>query len=147
MSFYWEDRSGRHSPLSAPNSCDLPEFLRLHDTVAAEKNARTTASMTADILNQCIDIMEKLKPLVQTQADLDILMRQARKTDTVALDTEFVWESSPQPKKISSKAQKRTKKHPLINIMVTLNIQARSFLPQMTHHVNTRTLSPFDFEN
>lgn len=42
--------------------------------------------------------MEKLRPLVQTQADLDILMRQARQTDAVALDTEFVWERTYFPK-------------------------------------------------
>lgn len=42
--------------------------------------------------------MEKLKPLVQTQADLDILIRQARQTDAVALDTEFVWERTYYPR-------------------------------------------------
>jgi len=42
--------------------------------------------------------MEKLKPLVQTQADLDVLIRHARQTDAVALDTEFVWERTYYPR-------------------------------------------------
>ncbi|MFW2368764.1 MAG: hypothetical protein ACN4GW_20290, partial [Desulforhopalus sp.] len=55
-------------------------------------------STTTDILNLHLDDMEKLKPLIQTQADLDILIRQARKTDAVALDTEFIWERTYYPR-------------------------------------------------
>lgn len=42
--------------------------------------------------------MEKLKPFIQTETDLDILMRRARQTDAVALDTEFVWERTYYPR-------------------------------------------------
>jgi ribonuclease D len=36
--------------------------------------------------------MEKLNILIQNEADLEALVHRARKTDAVALDTEFVWE-------------------------------------------------------
>lgn len=42
--------------------------------------------------------MEKLKPFIQTETDLDILMRRARQIDAVALDTEFVWERTYYPR-------------------------------------------------
>jgi ribonuclease D len=41
--------------------------------------------------------MEKLNSLIQNEADLETLMHRARKTDAVALDTEFVWERTYYP--------------------------------------------------
>lgn len=41
--------------------------------------------------------MEKLNTLIQTEAELDILVRRAKQTDAVALDTEFVWERTYYP--------------------------------------------------
>lgn len=41
--------------------------------------------------------MEKLQTLIQNEADLDKLVQKARKTDAVALDTEFVWERTYYP--------------------------------------------------
>lgn len=41
--------------------------------------------------------MEKLPTLIENEADLDTLVQQARKTDAVALDTEFVWERTYYP--------------------------------------------------
>ena len=41
--------------------------------------------------------MEKLNSLIQNEADLETLMNRARKTDAVALDTEFVWERTYYP--------------------------------------------------
>lgn len=70
----------------------------MEDTVSAEETQGQQSSGTAYSLNQHIDTMEKLKPLVQTQADLDVLIRHARQTDAVALDTEFVWERTYYPR-------------------------------------------------
>ncbi len=41
--------------------------------------------------------MEKLSTLIQNEADLEILVARVRQTDTVALDTEFVWERTYYP--------------------------------------------------
>jgi len=41
--------------------------------------------------------MEKLNTLIQNEADLEILVARAKKTDAVALDTEFVWERTYYP--------------------------------------------------
>jgi ribonuclease D len=41
--------------------------------------------------------MEKLNILIQNEADLEALVHRARKTDAVALDTEFVWERTYYP--------------------------------------------------
>lgn len=41
--------------------------------------------------------MEKLATLIQNEADLNTLVHRARKTDAVALDTEFVWERTYYP--------------------------------------------------
>jgi len=41
--------------------------------------------------------MEKPTPFIQNEADLDKLVDRARKTDAVALDTEFVWERTYYP--------------------------------------------------
>lgn len=41
--------------------------------------------------------MDKLNSLIQNEADLETLMHRARKTDAVALDTEFVWERTYYP--------------------------------------------------
>ncbi len=41
--------------------------------------------------------MEKLTTFIQNEADLDTLVHLARKTDAVALDTEFVWERTYYP--------------------------------------------------
>lgn len=41
--------------------------------------------------------MKTLDTLIQTEEDLDILVRRAQKTDAVALDTEFVWERTYYP--------------------------------------------------
>jgi ribonuclease D len=41
--------------------------------------------------------MEKLNILIQNEADLETLVHRARKTDAVALDTEFVWERTYYP--------------------------------------------------
>ena len=41
--------------------------------------------------------MEKLNTLIQTEEELEILVRKAKKTDAVALDTEFVWERTYYP--------------------------------------------------
>jgi ribonuclease D len=41
--------------------------------------------------------MEKLKTLIQNEADLESLVARAKKTDAVALDTEFVWERTYYP--------------------------------------------------
>jgi ribonuclease D len=41
--------------------------------------------------------MEKLNTFIQNEADLDTLVHRARKTDAVALDTEFVWERTYYP--------------------------------------------------
>lgn len=42
--------------------------------------------------------MEKLPTLIQNKTDLETLITQARQTDAVALDTEFVWERTYYPK-------------------------------------------------
>lgn len=42
--------------------------------------------------------MEKLNSIIQTDTDLEILVQRARSTDSVALDTEFVWERTYYPK-------------------------------------------------
>lgn len=41
--------------------------------------------------------MEKLNILIQTESDLNLLVKKARQTDAVALDTEFVWERTYYP--------------------------------------------------
>jgi ribonuclease D len=41
--------------------------------------------------------MEKINTLIQNEADLGTLVQRARKTDAVALDTEFVWERTYYP--------------------------------------------------
>ncbi len=41
--------------------------------------------------------MEKTNTLIQNEAELDNLVQRARKTDAVALDTEFVWERTYYP--------------------------------------------------
>lgn len=41
--------------------------------------------------------MEQLNTLIQTEAELEILVRRAKQTDAVALDTEFVWERTYYP--------------------------------------------------
>lgn len=41
--------------------------------------------------------MEKIKTFIQNEADLNTLIHLARKTDAVALDTEFVWERTYYP--------------------------------------------------
>lgn len=41
--------------------------------------------------------MEKLNTLIQNEADLETLVARAKKTDAVALDTEFVWERTYYP--------------------------------------------------
>lgn len=41
--------------------------------------------------------MEKRTPLIESEAELDKLVHRARKTDAVALDTEFVWERTYYP--------------------------------------------------
>lgn len=41
--------------------------------------------------------MEKIKTFIQNEADLNTLVHLARKTDAVALDTEFVWERTYYP--------------------------------------------------
>jgi ribonuclease D len=41
--------------------------------------------------------MEKPQTLIQNETDLDTLVQHARKTDAVALDTEFVWERTYYP--------------------------------------------------
>ena len=41
--------------------------------------------------------METLNTLIQNEAELEILVRRAKKTDAVALDTEFVWERTYYP--------------------------------------------------
>jgi len=41
--------------------------------------------------------MDKLTTLIQNEADLETLVHRARKTDAVALDTEFVWERTYYP--------------------------------------------------
>ena len=41
--------------------------------------------------------MEKRTPLIEKEAELDKLVHRARKTDAVALDTEFVWERTYYP--------------------------------------------------
>jgi ribonuclease D len=41
--------------------------------------------------------MEKLNTLIQNEAELDILVRKAKQSDAVALDTEFVWERTYYP--------------------------------------------------
>lgn len=41
--------------------------------------------------------MEKLNTLIQNEADLEILVARAKRTDAVALDTEFVWERTYYP--------------------------------------------------
>ncbi len=41
--------------------------------------------------------MEKLTPAIENEADLTALVQRARKTDAVALDTEFVWERTYYP--------------------------------------------------
>ncbi len=41
--------------------------------------------------------MQKLTTFIQNEADLDTLVHLARKTDAVALDTEFVWERTYYP--------------------------------------------------
>ncbi len=41
--------------------------------------------------------MEKPTPLIQSEAELEKLVHRARKTDAVALDTEFVWERTYYP--------------------------------------------------
>lgn len=42
--------------------------------------------------------MEKLPTLIQNKADLNTLVNQAKQTDAVALDTEFVWERTYYPR-------------------------------------------------
>ncbi len=42
--------------------------------------------------------MEKLNSIIQNDADLETLVQRARSTDSVALDTEFVWERTYYPK-------------------------------------------------
>ncbi len=42
--------------------------------------------------------MKKLTPLIQNEQDLELLIQRARKTDAVALDTEFIWERTYFPK-------------------------------------------------
>ncbi len=51
------------------------------------------SSIPYKILNS----MKTLDTLIQTEEDLDILVRRAQKTDAVALDTEFVWERTYYP--------------------------------------------------
>ena len=41
--------------------------------------------------------METLNTLIQNEAELEILVRRAKQTDAVALDTEFVWERTYYP--------------------------------------------------
>ncbi len=41
--------------------------------------------------------MKEIPTLIQNEADLKSLVHQARKTDAVALDTEFVWERTYYP--------------------------------------------------
>ena len=41
--------------------------------------------------------METLNTLIQNEAELEILVSRAKKTDAVALDTEFVWERTYYP--------------------------------------------------
>lgn len=53
----------------------------------------TPSSIPYKILNS----MKTLDTLIQTEKDLDILVRRAQKTDAVALDTEFVWERTYYP--------------------------------------------------
>ncbi len=43
------------------------------------------------------NLMEKTNTLILNEADLDTLVQRARKTDAVALDTEFVWERTYYP--------------------------------------------------
>lgn len=47
--------------------------------------------------SQKIKIMERLNTLIQNETELEILVRRARQTDAVALDTEFVWERTYYP--------------------------------------------------
>lgn len=41
---------------------------------------------------------KKIPPFIETEAELDKLVHRARKTDAVALDTEFVWERTYYPR-------------------------------------------------
>ena len=41
--------------------------------------------------------MKKLSTLIQNETELKALVQQARQTDAVALDTEFVWERTYYP--------------------------------------------------
>jgi len=67
-------------------------YRKINDTI----EANTTTFRTSPATKSGRD-MEKLQTLIQNEADLDKLVQKARKTDAVALDTEFVWERTYYP--------------------------------------------------
>jgi ribonuclease D len=63
----------------------------------SKKIIRLNPAAENSIYYQAAEHMEKLTTLIQNEADLDTLVHMARKTDAVALDTEFVWERTYYP--------------------------------------------------